>query len=51
MHRYHPVIWDFAVVLSSLGAVKNKADGGDTQNCSLLRDLSQMPVNEDIKEN
>lgn len=51
MHQYHPIIWDFDVVLSSLGTVKNKADRGDTQNCSLIRYLSQMLVNEDIKEN
>lgn len=37
VHRYHPVIWDFAVVLSSLGAVKNKADGGDTQELQLVK--------------
>lgn len=55
VHLYHPVVWNSAVVLSGLGTVKNKTDGGATQNCeyeSGRRQIIdfQMPANGDMKE-
>lgn len=59
VHLYHPVVWNFAVVLSSLGTVKIKYMGRYSELQIVQRYGSerhqvidfQMPVNRDIKEN